>query len=106
MLFIQVWNHGLGVNGEALARALRDACFGVEDWPELRMKNAVVVRVVLDGPADEGPVCIMMKYTGARYIFDPVCKALMEAAEKFFAETVKRPRDVFILPEKGQGIWA
>lgn len=106
MLFVQVWNHGLGVHGETLTHALRAACLTMEDWPGLQEKGGLSVRVVLDGPADGGPVYIVAKYWSNTHDINRVCRVLQEAAEKFFAEIIKRPRDVVVLPEKGEGIWA
>lgn len=105
MLFVQIWNHGLGVNGEALAHALRDACLTL-DWPELKEKNGLCVRAVLDGPEDAGPVYIVAKHVSRPRNSGPFCQLLMETVEKFFTDTIHRQRDVIILPEKITGIWA
>lgn len=105
MLFVQVWNHGLGVQGEVLVHTLRDACLAL-DWPMLKEKNGLCVRVVNDGPADAGPVCVVVKYWSNHCDISQVCRLLMETVERFFTETIKRPRDVVVLPEKGAGIWA
>lgn len=106
MLFIQVWNHGLGVNGESLTHALRAACTNIDDWPELKEKGGLSIRAVLDGPPDDGFVYIVVKYWSNNHDINQICRVLQEVAEKFFAEIIKRPRDVIVLPENGAGIWA